>query len=202
MPSLEKLRHFWKKEKQPAEIILVHFNGSEESKHALKLACELYPEARINLVYVVTVPRKDRLDKEMKMEEAMGDQMLTLGQNLAREWGVEILGLKTTHLLQAWSVEDAIMDDAYETHAAKVILGAQVSQNFRWEESGGLDPVSSTAIGDARIPEVILVRPPSDNLPKYVPSKKLRLDRTRFKREPEQIPKPIRIDRSKIPPKD
>src|SRR5438128_1259332 len=129
---MERPKIFNHEENYVPKRIIVPFNGSDESLTGLEFACKNFPKDSISLVYVVEVRMGLHLAADMLEEANYGDGILTFGQDTAKGFGVKIPSLRyRTELLQARTAAHGIIDDAFETNADAIILGAKYKSSFK-----------------------------------------------------------------------
>ncbi len=100
---------------------LVPVDGTDASYNALAVVCDVARRnrARVNVLYVIEVPRSLPLDADLAPEEERGEAILTRAEQIADEHDVQLEG----DLLQAREAGQALVDEAYEQGVDAIVVG-------------------------------------------------------------------------------
>ena len=110
------------------QLALVPFDGSPESIHGLRLACEIakHESVELRIVYVIEVKRSQALDVDLEDKKAQGEEILAQAKEIARNLDVKIED-HDFELLQAREASHAIIEDAFDSKAQNIIIGTKVN---------------------------------------------------------------------------
>jgi nucleotide-binding universal stress UspA family protein len=100
---------------------IVPLDGSEASFNALAEACDVArrTKARVNVLYVIEVPRTLPLDAELADEAQRGEAILDRAEQIGNSFKVHL----EADLLQARQAAHAVVDEAIERGVDAIVVG-------------------------------------------------------------------------------
>jgi nucleotide-binding universal stress UspA family protein len=100
---------------------IVPLDGSEASFNALSVACDIArrSKARVDVLYVIEVPRSLPLDAELADEAQRGEAILDRAEQIGSSFKTTI----QADLLQARQAAHAVVDEAIERGADAIVVG-------------------------------------------------------------------------------
>jgi nucleotide-binding universal stress UspA family protein len=102
---------------------IVALDGSDAAFNALSVACDLArrTKARIDVLYVIEVPRSLPLDAELAEEAQRGEAILDRAEQIGSSFKVQI----QADLLQARQAAHAVVDEAIERGVDAIVVGLE-----------------------------------------------------------------------------
>ncbi len=100
---------------------IVPLDGSEAALNALVVACDIArrAKARVDVIYVIEVPRSLPLDAELADEAQRGEAVLDRAEQIGNSFKVPM----HADLLQARQAGHAVVDEAIERGVDAIVVG-------------------------------------------------------------------------------
>jgi len=100
---------------------IVPLDGSEAGFNALAVACDLArrTKARVEVLYVIEVPRSLPLDAELAEEAQRGEAILDRAEQIGNGFKIQM----QADLLQARQAAHAVVDEAIERGVDAIVVG-------------------------------------------------------------------------------